>query len=212
MSMDPDQPPRKKVKHYDNGEPHFLTFSCYRCLPLLSKDRTRQWFVEALEEARAVHGFQLWAWVIMPEHVHVLLWPPFHLISSDPRSTRGRISGILSSIKRPVGEKAVSYLSEHSPDFLKRLTVTNATRTYHRFWQAGSGHDENVSEPSALHALVEYIHLNPVRRGLVTRPEDWPWSSTRDWLRLPNAILNVDRTLPATLDIPWTSHRPERGA
>ena len=133
MSMDSDQPPRKKVKHYDNGEPHFLTFSCYRRMPLLSKDRTRQWFVEVLDQARAVHGFQLWAWVIMPEHVHVLLWPPFHSIASDPRSKRGRISGILSSIKRPVGEKAVSYLSEHSPDFLQQLTVTNATRTYHRF-------------------------------------------------------------------------------
>ena len=46
MSLDPGLPPRRKVKHYDNGEPHFLTFSCYRRLPLLSKDRTRQWFVE----------------------------------------------------------------------------------------------------------------------------------------------------------------------
>ena len=128
MSMDPDQPSRKKVKHYDNGEPHFLTFSCYRRMPLLSKDRTRQWFVEALDEARAIHGFQLWGWVIMPEHVHVLLWPPFHSIASDPRSTRGRITGILSSIKRPVGEKAVSYLSEHSPDFLQAAGLSNFVR------------------------------------------------------------------------------------
>ena len=133
MSMDPAQPPRKKVKHYDNGEPHFLTFSCYRRLPWLSKDRTRRWFVEALDPARAVHGFPRWAWVSLPEHVHVLPWPPFHLIASDPRSTRGRIRGILSSLQRPVGEKAVSYLGEHSPDFWPQLTVTNATRTDHRF-------------------------------------------------------------------------------
>ncbi len=47
MSHDSHLPPRKKVKPYDNGEPHILTFSCYRRLPLLSKDHSRQWLVEA---------------------------------------------------------------------------------------------------------------------------------------------------------------------
>lgn len=87
MSNESHLPPRKKVKHYDNGEPHFLKFSCYRRLPLLSKDQSCQWFVDALEDARESHGFHLWAWVIMPEHVHLLLWPPFDRISPDPRST-----------------------------------------------------------------------------------------------------------------------------
>jgi len=209
MSSDP--PPRKLVKHYDNGEPHFLTFSCYQRLPLLSKDRTRQWLVDSLELARANHGFHLWAWVIMPEHVHLLLWPPFGLVSSDPHGTRGRIRGILSSIKRPVAEKAIAHLTRHAPDYLRRLTVINENRTYHRFWQAGSGHDENVAEPAALHALVDYIHLNPVRRGLVQRPEDWPWSSFRAWETLPAALLKVDRTLTETLEIPWTMRTIKSG-
>lgn len=173
-------------------------------MKLLSKDRSRQWFVDALDEARMTHEFQLWAWVLMPEHVHLLLWPPAALISPDPLCMRGRISGILSSIKRPVGEKAIAFLRDNAPNYLRMLTVSNANRTYYRFWQSGSGYDENVSEPQALHALAEYIHLNPVRRGLVKRPEDWPWSSASDWLGLPGAPLKVDRTLPETLEIPWT--------
>ncbi len=199
--------PRKNVKHYDNGEPHFLTFSCYRRMSLLSSDRTRQWFVEALSDARIVHGFHLWAWVIMPDHVHLLLWPPFASISPDPRSMRGRICGILSSLKKPVGEKAVDYLRDNAPDSLRLLRVENAKRTYHRFWQAGSGYDENVSEPSALHAIIEYIHLNPVRRGLVNRPEEWPWSSACDWLGLDHPFLRIDRTLPETVSVPWKVRR-----
>ena len=68
--------PRKKIKHYDvPGHAHYLTFSCYRGLPLLSKDRTRVWFVEELAKARTKHHFDLWAWVIMPEHVHLLICP-----------------------------------------------------------------------------------------------------------------------------------------
>ncbi len=199
---------RKRVKHCDNGEPHFLTFSCYRRLPLLSKDRTRQWFVEALNNARKTHGFQLWAWVIMPEHVHLLIWPPVAEISSDPASLRGRISGILADIKRPVGEKAIRHLEEHAPEFLEKLTVRNRNRTYRRFWQAGSGYDENISDCRALHAVVEYIHANPIRRELVLRADDWLWSSASDWSGAStNAVCRVDRTIPATLEVPWAARR-----
>jgi putative transposase len=207
---------RKQVKHYDNGEPHFLTFSCYGRLNLLSKDRTREWFVEALEAARKLHGFHLWAWVVMPEHVHLLLWPPFDKIEMNSGSaasgnmTLGRIPGILSSIKLPVAKKGLEFLAEYARDYLQHLTVENANRTYRRFWQAGSGYDENVSELRALHDIIEYIHLNPVRRGLVNRPEDWLWSSARDWMGLPGSPIKVDRTLPALLEIPWKDRRATR--
>ena len=195
---------RKLVKHYDNGEPHFLTFSCYRRWPLLSKDRTREWFVEALNDARREHGFHLWAWVVMPEHAHLLIWPPISQI--DPHATRGRTSGILAAVKRPVGQKAIEFLAEHDPEFLERLTVRNRNRQYRRFWQPGSGYHENVNDVEALHEIIEYIHANPVRRGLVTRAEDWPWSSARDWIGLPHAhMCPVDRTLPTRIVFPGTA-------
>jgi putative transposase len=205
----PDQtdPQRKKVRHYDTGEPHFLTFSCYRGMKLLSKDRTRQWFVEALQEARLKHGFHLWAWVIMPEHVHVLLWPPADQISPDPNDTTGRLRGILSSIKRPVATKAVAYLRKHSPTFLERMKVVNARRVYYRFWQTGSGFDANVTEPAALHEMVEYIHANPIRRGLVKRADEWMWSSAGDLAGRTNLAISVDRTIPSVLEIPWMNRR-----
>jgi putative transposase len=54
--------PRKKVRRFDEaGHAHFLTFSCYRRMPLLGKDRTRLWFLEALQDARKKHCFDLWA-------------------------------------------------------------------------------------------------------------------------------------------------------
>ncbi|MEX2121751.1 MAG: hypothetical protein WD847_19355 [Pirellulales bacterium] len=188
---------RKLVKHYDNGEAHFLTFSCYHRLPLLSKDRTRRWFLEALNEARETHGFHLWGWVIMPEHIHLLVWPPALPIDADPASSKGKTAGILADLKRPVAQRAISYLEEHAPDFLQRLTVRNRHRTYRRFWQAGSGYDENVSDAGILHEVVAYIHNNPVRRGLVERAEEWPWSSACDWSGGPtHSLCLVDRSIP----------------
>src|SRR5262249_34112682 len=158
------------------------TFSCYRRLPLLSKDRTRWWFVEALEDARREHRFELWAWVIMPEHVHLLVYP---------REVKYKTARILAAVKRPVGEQAIAYLRQQAPDFLQRLAVINRTRPYPRFWQAGPGHDRNPDEPRAIHQAVAYLHANPVRRGLVERPEDWFWSSAADWAGHANVPLKV---------------------
>ena len=128
---------RKTVK-LDNtpGEAHFWTGSCYGRMPLLSKDRSRLWFCEAVNAARVKHSFDVWAWVIMPEHVHLLICP---------RDEIYEMKDILWSIKQPVGVKAIGWMKQHDPNFLERLTITNATRTYHRFWQAGPGFDENVS-------------------------------------------------------------------
>ena len=179
---------RKKVRHFDEpGHAHFLTFSCYRRMALLGKDRTRLWFVEALQNARTKHAFDLWAWGIMPEHVHLLIWP---------RRIEYRTKAMLADIKRPVGQLAVAWLRENTPEFLEKLTVRNRNRTYRRFWQAGPGQDRNVYEPAAAHTIIEYIHNNPVRRGLVRRAEDWPWSSARDWAGEEDVVLKVDRTVP----------------
>jgi putative transposase len=180
--------PRKNVKHYDlPGDAHYLTFSCYRGLALLSKDRTRFWFIEELTKAREKHHFDLWAWVIMPEHVHLLICP---------RELTYKMEKILASLKKPVSHRAIQFLTQHAPDFLEKLTVRNRNRTYRRFWQAGPGHDANLYELTTIYKAIEYIHNNPVRRGLVLHATDWLWSSARDWAGLGCPYIRVDRTLP----------------
>jgi putative transposase len=184
---------RKSVHHFDlPGDAHFLTFSCFHRLPLLSKDRTRKWLGESIGEARVRHHFELWAWVIMPEHVHLLI---------NPRNREYRIASILSAIKRPVAEKAIAFLAVRRSPFLDRLTVRTRTRVYRRFWQAGPGQDHNIYDPVTAHRVVEYIHNNPYVRGLVTHAEDWRWSSARDWGGESDVPLSVDRTLPAVVQI-----------
>jgi putative transposase len=179
---------RKTIRHFDEpGHAHFLTFSCYRRLPLLSKDRSRRWLIEAIQAARRKHGFDLWAWVAMPEHVHLLIWP---------KQLDYRMETIIADIKRPVGQEAIAWLEANHPDFLRNLTVQNRNRTYRRFWQAGPGQDRNVFDPKAAHEIVEYIHNNPVQRGLVALPEQWAWSSAADWAGRNGLLLKVDKTMP----------------
>jgi putative transposase len=83
------------------------------------------------------------------------------------------------------------------PEFLARLTVVSRNQTYRRFWQAGPGQDRNVYDPATAQEILRYIHENPVRRGLVVRPEDWPWSSAGDWAGREHVCLKADKTIPS---------------
>ena len=107
----------------------------------------------------------------MPEHVHVLV---------APRYESARVSQFLAEAKRPVARQAIAHLKTNASEWLARLTVTHADGKSHRqFWQAGGGYDRNVTDPEIAHKIIDYIHLNPVRRCLVEQPTDWEWSSAR---------------------------------
>jgi REP element-mobilizing transposase RayT len=85
---------RKRCRRInDPGHAHSLTFSCFRRQAFLSKDGSRRWLIEAIDRARSKHEFHVWAYVIMPEHAHLLIWP--NDVNYD-------ISDILSSIKQSV--------------------------------------------------------------------------------------------------------------
>ncbi len=164
---------RKKCKRYNvPGHAHALTFTCKDRQPLLETDSARQLFVEALAAARETRDFHLWAYAIMPEHVHVLLWP---------RQKDYSISEILRAIKRPMSFRAREQGLIRAPGF----------------WLPGGGYDTNLADPQAVHNEVEYIHNNPVRRGLCQRPEEWRYSSAAFWAGEPDVPLPMDRTLPA---------------
>jgi putative transposase len=146
-----------------------LTFTCFQRRAFLSKDRTRQWLVEAIAAAKARWQFDLWAYVLMREHCHLLLFP---------RPEAYSISRILESIKLPVTRRARAYLGRYAPQSLVLMRDEQPNGSVAcRFWQRGGGYDRNLMEPKAIHAEIEYIHANPVRRGLAGRAEDWRWSS-----------------------------------
>ena len=115
-------PHRKRVRSYDiPGHAHALTFSCFRRLPLLSRDRPRRWLVDAMEAARRDLHLQLWAYVIMPEHVHLLFWP---------MEVEYRVSEVRTALKVPVARKGLGFLKRRAPWFLDRLKDAQPTEKY----------------------------------------------------------------------------------
>lgn len=105
---------------------------------------------------------QLWAYVIMHEHVHVLIYP-----NRDDDKMRT----ILAALKRPVSIRAKEHLERSSAlEWLRRLTVKYPSQEVFRFWQPGGGFDHNIFKEKTVAKVIEYIHKNPVRRALVKHP------------------------------------------
>ncbi|MCA9243387.1 MAG: transposase [Phycisphaerales bacterium] len=177
--------PRKTRRAWNEpGHAHFLTYSCYKRLPLLTRDASRRWAIEAMDGARRSHDFAIWAYVIMPEHVHVLICP---------RTDRYEMKSILGALKRPVAVAARRHLvSTGQTKWLDRLTEQTTGRAKFRFWQPGGGFDHNIFQERTVSAVVDYIHANPVRRGLVFRATDWRWSSAGFWDGDRDATLVMD--------------------
>jgi len=184
---------RKRCKRFDvAGHAHFLTFSCFNQRPFFPGNHAHQWFLDALDSARTRRPFHLWAFVIMPEHVHLLVLPHEGVCVSD----------ILSAVKLPVTRRAITWATCHNPDALKHmLDVQPSGKRHQRFWQRGGGYDRNVKTIAEAHEKIHYIHANPVRRGLVEHPQDWPWSSWRAWEYDTDDPIRLDRDTLGALEM-----------
>ncbi|MBL7187350.1 MAG: transposase [Phycisphaerae bacterium] len=174
----------KKCKRYNiPGHAHELTFSCYNNRRFLLSERACQWLIESIERARTKHNFSLWAFVFMPDHVHLLI---------NPTDEEYSISNILKDIKTDTARKAVKYLKENKPSGLSQLCTGQKYRKY-RFWQKGGGYDRNITKEDTLRHSVQYVHDNPVRKALVDEPNKWYFSSYNCWMNGVDEPIRIDK-------------------
>jgi putative transposase len=149
-------------RFHESRQLHFLTFSCYRRRANLLSERSRAYFECALERVRQSYGLYIYGYVVMPEHVHLL-------VSEPERETLARA---MQSLKQSVAR-------------------TLALRAEDPFWQARY-YDFNVWSEKKFVEKLRYIHRNPVKRGLVKHPQDWAWSSFGHYLTGAEGVVEIE--------------------
>jgi hypothetical protein len=102
-----------------------------------------------------------------------------------------QMSRFLQALKEPIARNAVAYVKANHPAWLARLTVREGARVRHRIGQPGGGYDRNITRTSTLRSMIEYLHGNPVRRGLVPRPRIGNGQVTVSELLAQNNIANT---------------------
>jgi putative transposase len=185
---------RKQIRHFhDIGHCHELTFSCFHRLPLLTNDVWKRLLSESIDRALVQQGFCLVAFVYMPEDIHLLVFP---------KEPSARVDRLLFAMKRPFSYRVKQHLEQTNSPLLQQLTVRERPGKYvFHFWQEGPGYDRNLTSQSAILTAIEYIHNNPVRRGLSSAPNQWKWSNWRYYHQSPG---NQDPELPTVQGMPDT--------
>jgi len=169
--------PENLKRYYGQNHLHFLTWSCYGRRPLLGSARARDGFVKTLDEVRQRYRFRLVGYVVMPDHVHMLV--------SEPE--RGTPSTVVQVLKQRVSRLVRGWERRRSGTQSKLRNEEEETH----FWQRRF-YDFNVWSEKKKAEKLHYMHNNPVKRGLVTRPKEWPWSSYGFYFEKGDCLLKID--------------------
>jgi len=154
-------------RRYGQGHLHFITCSCYRRKPLLDTARKRDAFLKILDGVRTRYQFLLVGYVVMPEHIHLLL--------SEPKV--GNPSMVMQVLKQRVARSLRRKGRRRSVNQLL-LWGAGPGALPRSFWQRRF-YDFNVWSKKKRIEKLNYMHMNPVKRGLVADAKMWAWSSYR---------------------------------
>jgi len=153
-----------------------ITCVVHDLLPVFSQPGVVAIVFDCWRELRLNYGMRLYGYVVMEEHLHFLAAP-------------GRPDGCLERFIEMSGERIAGYLAEQRLErFLKRLPDYGSGRR--RLWQEGMEVEPVANEEMA--ATLDYIHINPVKRGYVDHAEEWRYSSARNYAG-KEGLVEVDR-------------------
>jgi putative transposase len=173
--------PKGLKRRYGQGHLHFITCSCYRRLPLLRSVGSRNILVKILGEVRDRYGFSLVGYVVMPEHIHLLI--------SEPQ--KGAPSTVLQVLKQRVSRRLRRKPRRRTSAAQLSLRFHPSDHSLPHFWQPRF-YDFNVWSQKKKVEKLHYMHLNPVKRRLAAHPKDWPWSSFSFYASRKPGLVRID--------------------
>jgi len=178
--------PTKLHRYYGAGYLHFITTSCYQRRPLLSSPHDRDLFLEILEQVRRRFHFVVVGYVVMPEHVHLLL--------SEPQ--RDSSSVVMAALKQSFARR----LLQNRRSRADQCGLWSGPLQRGHIWQSRFYDFVVFSEKKRIEKL-RYMHRNPVKRGLVLEPQQWAWSSFRHYASGERGPVLVDEFQKAELHV-----------
>ncbi len=164
----------------DQGAIYFVTFTVHQWVDVFSRPMYRDIVFESLQYCQASKGLKIYAWVLMSNHIHLI-------ISSEQE----KLSDIIRDFKKFTSKKIVKAIEENQHESRKEwLLLTLKVEDKIWFWEEGY-HGVEIGDFNMYASKVNYIHFNPVRNGLVEHPEEYLLSSAKDFLNKRKGILKL---------------------
>jgi putative transposase len=172
---------RSRYRVHEKQHAHFITATIVEWLPVFSSAACCDIVVRSFEFCRERKGLKIYGWVILDSHLHAILAAP-------------ELSAVLRDLKSFTAQQILAEVGCEGRDWLlNQLAYYRAAHkpTAHQVWQEGS-HPQAIMSDAMMEQKLEYLHNNPVKRGLVASPEHWRYSSANEWLPGAQPVLRCD--------------------
>ncbi len=165
----------------DQGAVHFVTFTVHQWVDVFTRKAYSEIFLDSLRYCQENKGLQIFAWVIMSNHAHLIL-----------RAKNENLSDIIRDLRKFTAKKIYKAIDENPSESRKKwlkMTLTFENQIW--FWEKGY-HGEEIYSTGFFETKVKYIHENPVRAGIVEKAEDYLLSSAGDFVGIRNGLLELE--------------------
>jgi len=153
-------------------ELYFITFTIVEWIPMFTNKGYCNIMIDNLKFYRREQGLKIHYYVIMDNHLHLIV------------SSNNNVSRIIKNLKSYTAKEIIKKLKSDRRKWilslLKYYKKKGKRDSEYQVWQEGS-HPQIVNNYEMLNQKINYIHFNPVKRGLVSEPEHWIYSSARNY-------------------------------
>lgn len=166
----------------DQGAVHFVTFTVHQWVDVFSRSIYIEELINDLRFCQKNKGLEIYAWVVMTNHCHFIL-----------RASHKNLSDIIRDLKKFTAKKLYKMIEANSFESRKEwLLITLKYEGRIWFWEAGY-HGMEISANKAYDNIADYIHMNPVKAGMVQKPTHYRWSSAADYEGIGENLLPLQR-------------------
>jgi len=178
-----------KYKSYHiPGHLYFVTTTVIGRKEILSNTPIAKIILQSLDFLRKDGRIKLFSYVIMPDHLHLVILP------LEYKGRNQTISDLMRDFKKFTSKRIIEKLKEHKREALLSF-FSRSAKAYrgqmYKVWEEGF-FDENIYTQDFLNQKIQYIHHNPVKKGLVKEPEDYPFSSAKNFISKGKSFLEID--------------------
>ena|SRR5690606_23815332 len=174
---------RNRYKIFDDSHTYFITSTIVDCIPVFTSEKYFKILTDTIKFYQKENDLKVYAYVIMPNH--------FHLVMSS-----AEVSKTIASIKKYSAKRIIDELKADNNiellDKFKELRKDYKTTSKHQVWQEGF-HPQLINSEEMFEQKINYIHYNPVKKGLVTEIEDWKYSSAIDYYTDLKGFLEIKK-------------------
>ncbi len=167
----------RKYKFHDNDKLYFISFATVNWIDVFVREEYNRVIIDSWKYCQEKKGLEIYGWCVMPSHVHMIIGTNKNALEDIVRDMKSHTSTTMKNLIRNNQQES---RREWIMWMMERAGKKNGNNNDWQFWQQHNKPLE-IKDQEMFDKTIEYIHQNPVQAGFVSRPEDWKYSSARDF-------------------------------